>query len=233
MRRYRPAYKVATMTADGHRLEDPPRARKQRGAGHERRAEILAAAKRLFVSEGFETVTTRKLATAVGLSQTGLYVYFQSKEEILDALCRETFDRLQQRFRAVQAEVPLGPARLRRMVEAYVAFGLEHPDEYQLAFMVSHASMRHAHGKDLAGPFEEQPVGLQAFLVAREMIAEMMEAGVVRPVDPVVATQTCWVAMHGLVSLLIARPGFPWVERQVLIDALVDMIVGRLVLPTA
>lgn len=216
------------MTTDDLRLEDPPRARKQRGAGHERRAEILAAAKRLFVAEGFETVTTRKLAAAVGLSQTGLYVYFQSKEEILDALCRETFERLQQRFRAVQAETPPSAARLRRMVEAYVGFGLDHPDEYQLAFMVSHASLRHAHAKDLGSPFEEQPVGLQAFLVAREMIAEMVEAGIVKPVDPLVATQACWVTMHGLVSLLIARPGFPWVDRQVLIETLGDMMVGRL-----
>ena len=46
--------------------------RKARGHGHERRSEILSAAKQLFISEGYETVTTRQLAERVGLSQTGL-----------------------------------------------------------------------------------------------------------------------------------------------------------------
>lgn len=56
--------------------------RKARGEGHERRAEILAAAQRLFVEYGYEGATIRKIADAVGLSSTALYLHFRKKDEI-------------------------------------------------------------------------------------------------------------------------------------------------------
>jgi AcrR family transcriptional regulator len=200
-----------------------PSQRKARGLGHERRAEILAAAKALFLAEGFETVTTRKLARHAGLSQTGLYLYFDSKEDILDALVHETLYELGRQLRKVAADTPLGPELLPALCRAYIAFGLEHPDEYQLAFMVSHA---HKAGRvrDLSRSFEEQPPGLQCFLIFHEQIVRLREAGLLREDDALVATQTAWFGVHGLVSLLIARPHFPWAERQRLIDSLLETL---------
>ena len=68
--------------------------KKARGLGFERRDEILAAAKALFLKEGVERVSTRKLAQLVGLSQTGIYVYFKSKQAILAALIDTSFRKL-------------------------------------------------------------------------------------------------------------------------------------------
>src|ERR1700739_2071124 len=112
-----------------------PRTRKPRGQGHERRPEILAAAKQLILAEGEAGFTTRKLAAQVGLSQTGLYVYFKSREEIFDALCRESFAALAADFRAVEASIPPGRERLRALGRAYIGFGLAHPNEYRITFM--------------------------------------------------------------------------------------------------
>ncbi|PZQ45154.1 MAG: TetR/AcrR family transcriptional regulator, partial [Phenylobacterium zucineum] len=54
----------------------PPRsARKPKGEGHARRAEILAAAERIFVEVGYEGATIRKIAEEVGLSSTALYMH--------------------------------------------------------------------------------------------------------------------------------------------------------------
>lgn len=210
------------------RLAPAARRRKPRGLGHERHGEILAAAKALFVSEGYETVTTRKLAERVGLSQTGLYVYFKSKEEILEALCTATFQELTRRFRDTVAGTRLDLGLLRRLIAGYVAFALENPDEYQLTFMVSHATLKSPHNKDLDQPFEKQGPGLQAYLAFREQVARLVEAGLVRRIDVNVATQTIWVACHGLAALLIARPEFPWADRKHLIDALVETLVRGL-----
>ena len=54
--------------------------------GYERREEILRAARELFLEHGVEGVSTRHIAARVGISQTALYVYFKSKEEMLDRL---------------------------------------------------------------------------------------------------------------------------------------------------
>jgi AcrR family transcriptional regulator len=110
----------------------PPPRRKARGHGHERRGEILTVAKQLFMSEGYETVTTRQLAERVGISQTGLYVYFKNKEEILAELRQSTFRRLAARLQAIVAERARGAAMLRRLLKGYLAFALESADEYQL-----------------------------------------------------------------------------------------------------
>jgi len=134
--------------------------RRPRGLGHERRGEILAAAKQLFLKQGYENFTTRKLAARVGLSQTGVYVYFKSKEEILDAVCRSTFEGLALRIRAVSAESKNSPDAIRRLLEAYVDFGLQHPDEYQLTFMVGNSAPKFTRRKDLSRPFKLQGIGI-------------------------------------------------------------------------
>ena len=46
------------------------------------------------MKEGVESVSTRKLAQLVGLSQTGIYVYFKSKQAILAALIDTSFRKL-------------------------------------------------------------------------------------------------------------------------------------------
>ncbi len=209
------------------------RERKARGKGHERREEILAAARALFIAEGYETVTTRKLAARAGLSQTGLYVYFRSKKEILEAICHDTFRELAGVFgAAAAADTPADLALLRRLISAYIAFALAHPDEYQLTFMAGHAMLKDGRRRDLSLPFDQQGPGLQAFLLFREQVVRLVESGAMRRMDPTVAAQTIWMACHGLAALLIARPGFPWADRQQLIDALVGTLVRGLQNPS-
>ena len=210
----------------------PAPRRKARGHGHERRSEILAVAKRLFMSEGYETVTTRQLAERVGISQTGLYVYFKNKEEILEELRQSTFERLAARLAEVVAERARGTAMLKRMLHGYVAFALANADEYQLTFMVTHASLKHHGEKTLDRPAEEQPVAIQAFLTFRGQVAKLIEAGVLRPGDATVVAQMLWGAVHGLATLLITLPTFPWADHRHLIDTLIDTLVRGLKAPS-
>ena len=204
------------------------RRRKPRGFGHERRGEILAAAKQLFLKEGFQTVTTRRLAERVGLSQPGLYVYYKSKEEILDAVCRSTFEGLVQRFRAVAAGPKSSADLIRQLVEAYVEFGLEHPDEYQLTFMVGDSAPKFTRRKNFDRPFEEQGIGVQSFLMFRDQVARMIDAGHLKKGDVTLVAQTIWAAAHGLVSLMIARPGYLASKRRALIETTINALLTGL-----
>jgi hypothetical protein len=113
-------------------------------------------------------------------------------------------------------------------MKAYVEFGLEHPDEYQLTFMVHHASLKFSHRKDLAQPFEQQGIGVQSFLLFRDRIAGMVNDGLLKPMDVTLAAQTVWVAVHGLVALLIARPGYVLGDRRLLIDTVVETVIRGL-----
>src|ERR1700744_6773595 len=114
----------------------PPRrsARKAKGDGYLRRAEILEAAERIFVAEGSEGATIRKIADEVGVSSTALYMHFQDKGAILLEICEATLKLLLERNRELAAR-PLDPVvRVQMMLEAYMSWGLEHPNASQLVF---------------------------------------------------------------------------------------------------
>jgi AcrR family transcriptional regulator len=62
------------------------RARQKEGV----REEILDAARTLFVKEGYEHVSMRKIAEKVEYAPGTIYLYFRDKAEILDRICEET-----------------------------------------------------------------------------------------------------------------------------------------------
>ena len=65
------------------------------------RAKILDAARELFVSEGVEAVSMRKVADKIGYSATTLYNHFDDKEALLYALCDADFGTLHEMFKKV------------------------------------------------------------------------------------------------------------------------------------
>ena len=200
--------------------------RKARGSGHERLEEILAAARALFLEHGIENVSTRQLATRVGISQTALYVYFKNKEQMLDKLVEGAFRKLGETMKALEAR-SVGPLDyLTQALPAYVRFGVENPDEYRLAFL-----LRDGRSKVSILPQDErQTIGTRVFGVLEQRIAEGLAAGQLRSsnASPRAVAQAVWAAIHGLVALLLAYPDFDWVEFEALLSAHTDMILHGL-----
>ena len=98
--------------------------RKKRGSGCERPAEILKAARELFLENGVANVTTRQIAARVGISQTALYVYFANKEQMLERLEEETWCALTATLDAVETVPdPNDPAKpLKDTLVAFIRF---------------------------------------------------------------------------------------------------------------
>lgn len=196
--------------------------RKAKGAGPERREEILAAALRLFGQFGLYGVSTRQIAQAVGVSQPTLYAYFASKDEIAAELHARAFRELEARLRVGVRDADTLEA-VAAGLRIYLDFGLENPDAYRVAFMIEGPLGRVA----VAGPVDESDVsvpGHTAFDILRRMIADLHRRGLGAGDDPERMAQSVWAGMHGLVSLLIARPGFPWAEREALVAGHVRML---------
>ncbi len=198
--------------------------RKAKGAGAERREEILAAALRLFGEYGLYGVSTRQIAQAVGVSQPTLYAYFGSKDEIAAELHARAFRDLEARLRAGVRDVDTRQA-LAKGLRIYIDFGLENPDAYRVAFMIEGP-----HGRtSVTAPPDESDLsasGHTAFGILRKTIADLHARGLAAGDDPERMAQSVWAGMHGLVSLLIARPGFPWVDRDALVAGHVQMLAG-------
>jgi AcrR family transcriptional regulator len=64
---------------------------KREQAPEEKRDEIVAAARALFVEEGFEATSMSRLATAAGVAPNTIYWYFKDKDEVLVAVLDAEF----------------------------------------------------------------------------------------------------------------------------------------------
>jgi hypothetical protein len=64
--------------------------------------------------------------------------------------------------------------------------------------------------------------GTELFLTLRGSVERCIRQGLFRPMDAGLAAQILWTMNHGVTSLLISNPNFPWADREALIDGVVD-----------
>ncbi|KQS56173.1 MAG: TetR/AcrR family transcriptional regulator [Brevundimonas sp.] len=192
-------------------------ARKPKGEGHSRRAEILAAAERIFVECGYEGATIRKIAEEVGLSSTALYMHFSEKSEILLEICRNAFEQLARNHHAIYSQDAPPEVRIRRMLEAYITFGFEHPNAYRLIYMTRPAEAREA-AEDAA-----MVQGAELFVSFQSLLEQVAAEGRLKR-DTTAAAQCLWAGAHGIVSLVITKPYFDWTDRPLFVDTMLDSL---------
>ncbi|HEY4043057.1 MAG TPA: TetR/AcrR family transcriptional regulator [Rhodopila sp.] len=200
--------------------------RKPRGQGASRHGEILDAAKRLFLTDGFERTTIRKIAAAVGVSSAALYLYFPDKDAILRAIAESTFEALLSRLQASQLQAGNDLDRFRTGLRAYIAFGLAHPDEYRLTFL---AKMMASSGPGRPnGPCDDVPAADRSFDILVTSIGRLTQAGIFRSADPVLTAEAVWASIHGITALLLDQRDHLESETDALIEAVIDIAVRGL-----
>jgi len=172
----------------------PPR--RKRGAGTASRTAILDAARRLWLERGPRGVSARKIAEAVGLSPTAIYLYFRNIEEVLEHLRLEGHALLAGYLAAAGPELP-AVERIRAMGRAYHRFGLEHPQQYALMFNVrAEETPRH----------EALVREMHTLMQLRRVVEDGIARGEVRAdLDPMVTTNALWAQIHGVTALTVSR----------------------------
>ena len=110
------------------------------------RAELCRVATERFARFGYEGVTMRQLAEALGCSPKTPYRYFKDKADILATVRAQAFGKFADALEAAAASAPPGDpiARMRRVGEAYHQFALKNWHAYRIMF-------------DIDAPIDEQP----------------------------------------------------------------------------
>lgn len=187
------------------------------------RQEILDAARELFIKEGYENVSMRKIAEKIEYSPTTIYLYFEDKAELVHSLCEEAFVKLMEMFETLGGDLSDPVDALRKCGRAYIEFGLRYPNDYKVTFM-----MNLRPDKAPEEYLREGSTGMQAYGYLRKIVEECVRRGSFRDTDVEAATQTVWLVVHGATSLLIAHPNFPWVDREKLIGFTLEKITDGL-----
>ncbi|GGT02048.1 TetR/AcrR family transcriptional regulator [Streptomyces griseoviridis] len=156
----------------------------------ERERLIVAAARELAEAEGWDAVTTRRLAAEIEYSQPVLYSHFKGKDAIMAAVAVEGFAELAAELRAAGTAVPPGRAALTAVGEAYTAFARRRPALYDAMFTLTV-------GLPFATP--EAPAALRAGF---EELSRAVAPAAAEGDDPGLLTETYWAGLHGLVTLM-------------------------------
>ncbi|MEV1023089.1 TetR/AcrR family transcriptional regulator [Streptomyces sp. NPDC050264] len=184
--------------------------RKQRERA-ERERLIVATARELAEQQGWDAVTTRRLAERIEYSQPVLYSHFRGKREIIGAVAIEGAAELAATVRAATSAADNPRARVTALARAYLDFAARNPAVYDALFQLDGG---------LAFADEDTPEPLKdAFAALLESLGEVAGDGV----HPGLFTEVFWASLHGLATL--TRAG-----RQLPEDAAqrVELLVDRL-----
>jgi AcrR family transcriptional regulator len=179
------------------------------------RKAILDASMKLFMEQGFENVSMRKIADLIEYSPTTVYLYFKDKNEILFELHELGFQKMAEYTTELWTiKNPL--VRLAKMGEYYIQFGLENPAFYELMFILK-APMEAL--ESLVANCEWRS-GDQALGRLKETVQECMDRNLIEKGDVHAVSMAFWSMVHGMVSLAI-RDRF---EKLVPRDQMVSMM---------
>ncbi|MGA6228083.1 TetR/AcrR family transcriptional regulator [Streptomyces umbrinus] len=178
-------------------------------AGRERL--ILATARELAEQQGWDAVTTRRLAERIEYSQPVLYSHFRGKREIIGAVALEGAAEMAVALRAAASAADGPRARVAALARVYLDFAERNPAVYEAMFQLDGG---------LAFAQEETPEPLKdAFAALLENLVEAAGDGV----HPALFTEVFWAALHGLATLTRAGrlpPGDAERRVELLVDRL-------------
>lgn len=173
----------------------------------ELRRRILDTARELFVNEGYDAISMRKIAQKIEYSPTAIYLHFKDKEALFAELCSGDFLKLAQTLSSI-SEIKDPVERLRRTGRMYLDFALEYPNHYRLMFMAPHPPHEVPDRLRKGNPEED------AYAFLKAAVESTLKAGRFRPElkDAELIAQTLWAGVHGVASLQIAKRNDPWVD---------------------
>jgi len=161
------------------------------------------------------SVSIRAIAKAAGVTPPSIYLHFADKEGLLLEVCNRRFAEMNRRMDEAGAAHDDPVEALGARGRAYIRFALENPEHYRV-LMLTKGELREP--GDEGGPAQ----GRIAFDSHVEAVTRCIESGAFRPDDPFAAAIDLWAGVHGLSSLLITLPGFPWPETDATIEHLME-----------
>ena len=173
---------------------------------------IVAAARELAEAEGWDAVTTRRLAERAEYSQPVLYSHFAGKAGIVRAVALEGFSELAAELRQARTSVPSADAALRAVTAEYLRFAQSRPAVYDAMFVMP---------TDIEFAMPETPAAPRAAFA--ELLAALAPLAGNRDLETF--GEVAWSALHGPAALARGNR-LRASHQQARLDLLVDQLAG-------
>lgn len=151
------------------------------------REKIKAAALELFMERGYDGARMQEIADRAGANKALIHYYFSSKDELFEAIIRETFEELFQLFDQVETSEFKDPSEMiAHMVRTHFQFISSHPNLPRI--LVRELNSNNPIAEQVLTELFEQ-FGTDRLTRMLALIKEKIAAGKLRSVDP---KQTLW-----------------------------------------
>jgi len=150
---------------------------------------ILLHAAQIFAEEGFEGTSMRDISRVTGVSLSGLYYYFESKQKLLYLIQYNAFTFIMEQLLSRLYAVHEPAARLRVLVQNHIEYFLSHPNEMKVL----------AHEEEaLAPPLRDEVADIKRryYALAREIFDGLAAEGLAPGVQPRVAILSLFGMMN-------------------------------------
>ena len=186
------------------------------------RKEILDSACEIFINDGYDGFSMRKLAEKIDYSPTTIYLYFKNKDDLLFAICEEFFANFFAELNRIRSISQDPIETLRQAILYFMNCGLRNPNQYKLIFFT----------KSVYGTKEElvekESMARNTYFVFREIVQDCINAGRLREIEVDVIVNTLSIASHGVIAKNIYCANFSKERSDIVAHTLVDVLLRGL-----
>lgn len=155
------------------------------------RDSILNAAREIVLSEGWQAVSIRKIADAIGYSLPVVYTHFESKDAILEEFVKVGFSLLNEAIEVAKGKSTKAEQQLTDMAIAYFEFAFAKREYYQMMFGLGMPSCERAKQISEIGDF-----GTLVITTIQNIHPPLNDEETIR-----LKFHTFWSILHGLTAI--------------------------------
>lgn len=178
----------------------------------------IAAAAKHVETEGFQSLTARKVASSIGYTVGTLYHVFRNFDDLIIHLNAETIDEMGALIQQQTRKKRNPEVRIRTMAEFYVKYATDHPDRWRLVF-------EHRAPRGLPTPALMKERRDVMFEMVADNLREISPGRIPQQIDH--TATALWSGIHGICILALTGKlylggAFSMVK---LIDTLIDSVL--------
>lgn len=162
------------------------------------RDRILYISRHMLFEEGYKSLSMRKIAKQANVTATSIYLYFESKDHLLHTLIEESIEELSRYIENRALPLTDTVERFEAIIKAYVEFGMNYPEKYEIIYMVRPEAMARY-------PKEKFRKARRCYELLVETIEDGVSKNMMEVSQPLTAAYSVWAQLHGIVSVVLNK----------------------------
>lgn len=163
-------------------------------------------------------MSMRRIAGQADVSATSIYLYFKNKDDLLLTLIEESIEHLNRVLRKAVDPSKDSVTQLERLATAYIGYALQHPQAYEIIYMVRPEEMPEY-------PKEKFQEIRSSYELLAGIIRKGQEDKLFDVEDPLISAYTLWAQLHGVVAVILNKRLDTRIPQKKFIENAIDHII--------